>query len=155
LEKSQNRTQKLNIKDEDVARPSFCQSVLDRRRVQSSLVSRWALLPCLIGDVQHSSRGFPLCCDSCRILGDLQKNWPVVTAHANVTSHEPEREHGGNPLPPLRGRSAVDFGAPAVGTILEADSSHFFIGRVGAVLLKTLDALALLRAVLLLYTLST
>jgi len=49
------------------------------------------LLPLLIRDCQDFS-GPPVCCAPRRILGGRQKNRPVVTPHADVTSNQPEQE---------------------------------------------------------------
>ena len=54
---------------------------------------------------------------------------PVVPTHAHVTPHKTNQEQP-RYRPPKKSRGgSVDLGTPAIGTIFQADASHFSTGR--------------------------
>jgi len=78
----------------------------------------------LFGRDRHYGRGF-LSGASCRIFWGRHENGPVVPTHAHVTPHKTNQEQR-RYRPPKKSRGGgVDLGTPAIGTISQADSSHF------------------------------
>jgi hypothetical protein len=101
-------------------------------------LSSGALLLLFGGDC-HYGRGFPSSA-SCRIFWGSHKNGSVVPTHAYVTPHKTNQEQR-RYRPPKKSRGGgVDLGTPAIGAILQADSSHFSTGQLAASI--ALDAIA-------------
>jgi hypothetical protein len=81
----------------------------------------------LFGRDRHYGRGF-LSGASCRIFWGNHENGTVVPTHAYVTPHKTNQEQR-RYHPPKKSRGGgVDLGTPAIGTISQADSSHFSTG---------------------------
>jgi hypothetical protein len=76
---------------------------------------------------------------ACRIFRHGHKHRPVVTAHADMTTHQSKQEQGPYRLPPRSGGRGVDLGTPAIRTIFKADSSHV-VHWAGYRLATALDA---------------
>jgi hypothetical protein len=89
--------------------------------------SSGALLLLFGGDCYYG-RGFPSRA-SCWVFWGSHENGPVVPTHTYVTPHKTNQEQRQYRPPKKSRRGGVDLGTPAIGTISQADSSHFSTGR--------------------------